>query len=178
MIRSIFCFFLFACSGQSTLQNVPKSIYDISVTTIDGEQTTLAQYKGKKMLIVNVASKCGYTPQYKELQKLHEQYGEKVVVLGFPANNFLWQEPGSTEEIQAFCEKNYGVSFQMFEKIDVKGRDQHALYRWLSDKKLNGWNDNAPSWNFNKYLISEDGKLLKHFKSDVDPLAEEIVGEL
>ncbi|GIV34532.1 MAG: glutathione peroxidase [Chitinophagales bacterium] len=161
-------------------QNVKemKSIYDIPVTTIDGEQTTLAQYKGKKMLIVNVASECGFTPQYADLQALYDKYADKVVVLGFPANNFGGQEPGSEKEIKAFCQKNYGVTFPMFAKISVKGKDMHELYRWLTTKELNGWNDQAPTWNFCKYLISEDGRLLKFYSSAVNPLSKEITDQL
>ena len=168
-------------SGNSSTQinqEPMTSIYEIPLKTIEGEETTLAAYKGKKMLIVNVASKCGYTPQYANLQELYNEFGEKVVVIGFPANNFGWQEPGTNEEIQSFCSKNYGVTFPMFEKIDVKGKDQHPLYQWLTDKKLNGWNDKGPNWNFCKYLISEDGKLLKFFPPSVNPVSEEIINLL
>ena len=107
------------------------SIYDFQMTSLEGEAIDFSRYKGKCLLIVNTASKCGYTPQYADLEKLHDDYGDKVVVLGFPANDFLWQEPGSNEEIATFCERNYGVSFQMFEKISVKGRNKHPLYKWL-----------------------------------------------
>ncbi|HXH19059.1 MAG TPA: glutathione peroxidase [Chitinophagales bacterium] len=155
-----------------------KSIYDIKVKTIDGAETTLSQYKGKKMLIVNVASECGFTPQYAELQELYETYGDKITVLGFPANNFGSQEPGTNEEIKQFCTKNFGVTFPMFAKISVKGSDMHELYQWLTKTELNGWNEKAPNWNFCKYLISEDGKLLKFYSSAVTPLSEEITGEI
>jgi len=155
--------------------NLSKTVHDFTLKTIDGKDVNLAAYKGKKILIVNVASKCGYTPQYDELQKFHEKYGEKVAVLGFPANNFGGQEPGSNEEIATFCKKNYGVSFQMFAKISVTGEDQHPLYKWLSTKAENGWNDQAPRWNFCKYLVDENGKLLKYFGSGVKPFDDEIV---
>ena len=155
-----------------------KSVYDIPVKTIDGQATTLAQYKGKKMLIVNVASECGYTPQYAGLQELWTHYGEKVTVLGFPANNFGGQEPGTNEQIHTFCSSKFGVTFPLFEKVSVKGNDMCELYRWLTDKNLNGWNEKAPNWNFCKYLISEDGKLLNFYSSAVEPLDEEITGKL
>lgn len=146
------------------------SIYDFKMKGLSGEDIDFTRYRGKWMLIVNTASKCGFTPQYAELQKLHEQYGERVVILGFPANNFLWQEPGDNEEIASFCQKNYGVTFQMFEKISVKGRDQHPLYRWLEKKS-----GKAPAWNFSKYLITPEGELKSFFPSKVSPLDPEIV---
>jgi len=134
----------------------------------------LNDYKGKKLLIVNVASKCGYTPQYKDLQELHEKYGEKVTILGVPCNQFLNQEPGTAEEIATFCEKNYGVSFQLTEKVDVKGKDQHPLYEWLTNKSKNGSQDSTVKWNFQKYVISENGELEAVFGSKVNPMSEEI----
>ena len=155
-----------------------KSIYDFTLRTIDEKELSLSRYRGKKMLIVNTASECGYTPQYEDLQKLHEQYGSKVEVLGFPANNFGAQEPGSNSEIVNFCKTNYGITFQMFEKISEIGADQHPLYKWLSTKEENGWNDQAPKWNFCKYLIDEKGALIKFYPSKVKPLSEEIIGAL
>lgn len=152
-----------------------SSIYDFKVEAIDGTTIDFSEYKGKKLLIVNTASKCGYTPQYEDLQMLHEKYGDKLVILGFPSNNFMRQEPGSNLEIAEFCTKNYGVTFQMFAKLEVKGKDQHPLYKWLSSKDLNGWNDNAPSWNFCKYLVDENGKLVKFYKSGVKPMDQEII---
>lgn len=154
------------------------SVYDFKVKTLEGQEISLAKFKGKKLLLVNVASKCGYTPQYKNLEALHEQYGSKVVVIGFPANNFGGQEPGSSAEIKEFCTKNYGVSFPMMEKISVKGNDMHPLYRWLSDKQLNGVCEDAPGWNFCKYLIDENGQVIKFFNSKVDPLSTEITSLL
>jgi len=157
---------------------VKKSFYDFKMKSIDGKEIDFATYKGKKILIVNVASKCGYTPQYKELEELYEKHKDKLMIVGFPANNFAWQEPGSNEEIASFCEKNYGVTFQMFEKISVKGKGQDALYHWLSHKEENGWNDEAPSWNFCKYLINEKGELVKFYRSAVSPMSEEVVKEV
>ena len=127
--------------------------------------------------MVNVASQCGYTPQYEELQKLSEQYKDKLVVLGFPSNSFF-QEQKDSEEIAAFCKKNYGVTFTMMEKIDVKGSGQHPLYKWLSTKDMNGWNDKAPSWNFNKYLVNEKGELIKYYGSGTKPLSKEITDQI
>ncbi|MPR35777.1 glutathione peroxidase [Salmonirosea aquatica] len=147
-----------------------KSLYDFKMKALIGDETIdLSQYKGKKVVLLNVASKCGFTPQYADWQKFHEQYGDKIVVLGFPANNFGGQEPGTEEEIATFCQKNYGVTFQMFDKIDVVGKSQHPLYQWLSTKELNGWNDKAPTWNFCKYVVNEKGELTHFFASAVKP---------
>lgn len=148
------------------------SLYDFKLKTIDGKDLNLASYKGKKVLLVNVASRCGYTPQYSKLQKLHEQYGNKVVIIGIPANNFGGQEPGSNGDIKEFCSKNYGVSFTMAEKVSVKGSDAHPLYKWLAEQK------EAPSWNFCKYLIDEKGQVVEFFKSGVDPLSADITSKL
>lgn len=155
--------------------NAQNTFFDYTVNDINGTAVSMSKYKGKKLLIVNVASQCGYTPQYKDLQKLYESYGDKLVVMGFPANNFGSQEPGTNTEIKNFCTKNYGVTFPMFEKISVKGNDIHPLYKWLTTKELNGWNSDAPTWNFCKYLIDENGKLLKFYKSGVSPLSDEII---
>ncbi len=155
-----------------------KSFYDFKLKSIDGKTIDFSQYKGKKLLIVNTASKCGFTKQYAALEELHEKYGDKVVILGFPANNFGGQEPGSNGEIQEFCKKNYGVKFQMFEKISVTGEDQHPLYQWLSKKDMNGWNDQAPSWNFCKYLINEKGELVKFYPSKVEPMDKDLLGAI
>ncbi|EIM78572.1 glutathione peroxidase [Nitritalea halalkaliphila LW7] len=158
--------------------NMEKTIYDFTLNDIDGKSVSLADFKGQKLLLVNVASKCGYTPQYEDLQNLHEQYGDKVTILAFPANNFGGQEPGTNEEIKQFCATNYGVGFQLFDKISVKGADKHPLYRWLSDKNMNGWNNQEPTWNFCKYLVDEEGSLVKFFPSSVNPMDEEIIGLL
>jgi glutathione peroxidase len=148
----------------------PSSLYDFKLKALDGKDVDFSQYKGKTVLIVNTASKCGYTPQYTELQKLHEQYGSKVTILGFPANNFGGQEPGTNLEIASFCKENYGVSFQMFEKISVKGDDQHALYAWLKEKT-----GSEPTWNFCKFLVKPDGTV-KFFNSKTKPM--DLVSEL
>lgn len=173
---------LFSFSSHKNLQhNTGKknqSIYDFKLKTLSGEEITLAKYKGKKMLLINVASECGFTPQYKNLQALHEQYGDKVVLIGFPANNFGGQEPGSSTEIKEFCTKNYGVTFQLMEKISVKGSDMHPLYKWLSSKEENGTCNDAPNWNFCKYLIDENGKIVKFFPSKVDPMSKDIIALL
>lgn len=155
-----------------------KTLHDFKMISIDGNEIDLSIYKGKKVLIVNVASECGFTPQYKGLEELYEKYSDKLVILGFPANNFGGQEPGSNDDIKSFCEKNYGVTFPMFSKISVAGDDQHPLYQWLSKKELNGWNDDAPSWNFCKYLVDENGSLIKFYSSRVKPLSEEITSQL
>jgi glutathione peroxidase len=146
-----------------------NSIYDLKMNSIEGQSIDFARYKGKTLLIVNVASKCGFTPQYADLEKFNDLYGDKVVVLGFPANNFGGQEPGTSQQIAEFCQKNYGVSFQMFEKISVKGEDQHPLYQWLKEKS-----GQEPSWNFCKYVVKPDGTV-KFFASKVNPLDKEIV---
>jgi glutathione peroxidase len=157
---------------MSVLVSPVASIYDFKMNSIDGQVIDFAQYKGKTLLIVNVASKCGYTPQYADLEKLHEQFGDKVVLLGFPANNFGSQEPGSNNEIAEFCQKNYGVKFQMFEKISVKGDDQHPLYQFLKEKT-----GKEPSWNFCKFLVKPDGTV-KFFDSKVKPLDSQIIDAL
>ena len=149
-----------------------NTIYDFKMNSLEGELIDFSKYKGKTLLIVNVASKCGFTPQYADLQQLQEQYGEKVVVLGFPANNFGAQEPGTSVQIAEFCEKNYGVTFQMFEKISVKGDDQHPLYQFLKEQT-----GQEPSWNFCKYLVKPD-RTVKFCPSKVKPLDKEIVQEL
>lgn len=149
-----------------------SSVYDFKINSIDGEEIDFSAYKGKYLLIVNVASQCGYTPQYADLEKLHEQYGSKLKVLGFPANNFGSQEPGSNAQIASFCEKNYGVKFQMFEKISVKGEDQHPLYKFLKEKT-----GSEPSWNFCKYLVKPDGTV-KFFPSKVTPMDKQILDEI
>ena len=160
-------------SDSKNMESVNGSIYDFKIKSIDGQEINFAQFKGKSMLIVNTASKCGYTPQYVGLEKLHELYNDKVTLLGFPANNFLWQEPGSNEEIATFCQKNYGVTFQMFEKISVKGSDKHPLYKWLEAKT-----GHAPSWNFCKYIVSKDGTSVKFFSQKVEPMDSAIVNAI
>ncbi|HET9054761.1 MAG TPA: glutathione peroxidase [Cyclobacteriaceae bacterium] len=152
---------------------VSGTIYDFKIESLSGELIDFSIYKGKKLLIVNTASKCGYTYQYEGLHKLHEQYGDRVTVLGFPANNFLWQEPGSNKNIEEFCQVNYGVSFRMFGKISVKGKDQHPLYAWLQVKS-----GKKPSWNFCKYIIDEQGNVTGFFGPKVEPLDKQITDKL
>jgi glutathione peroxidase len=148
------------------------SLYDFKINSLEGKTIDFAQYKGKSLLIVNTASECGYTPQYADLQELHEKFGDKVTILGFPANNFGGQEPGTNAQIATFCKKNYGVTFQMFEKISVKGNDQHPLYQYLKEKT-----GKEPSWNFCKYLVKPDGTV-KFFASGVNPGDDAILNEL
>jgi len=155
-----------------------KTLFDYSAKLIDGREISLSDFKGKKVLIVNVASECGYTPQYSGLEELYEKYSDKLVILGFPANNFGSQEPGTNDEINDFCTSKYNVTFPMFSKISVKGDDQDPLYKWLTDKELNGWNDKAPSWNFCKYLVDENGKLVNFFSSAVEPASDDIVSQI
>lgn len=156
-----------------------SSFYDFKVAGLDGKEIDFAKFKGKKVLVVNTASECGYTPQYAELQKLADKYKDKLVVIGFPANNFGGQEPGSNEEIGAFCKKNYGVTFPMAAKVSVKGDDAAPLFKYLTEeaKKL-GTPDPVIKWNFTKFLVDENGKLVKVFASKVAPLSEEITKEL
>jgi len=160
-------------SSEEPTGNVANSIYEFKMMSLDGKEIDFAQYKGKKLLIVNTASKCGKTPQYEGLEKLHEQFKDKIIVLGFPANNFFKQEPGSNAEIAEFCQKNYGVQFQMFEKISVKGKDQHPLYQWLQSKT-----GEKPDWNFAKYMVSEEGSKVTFFSSSVQPLDNKIVSQI
>jgi glutathione peroxidase len=155
-----------------------KTLYDFTANNIDGKAVPLSIYTGKKVLLVNVASECGYTPQYKDLEALATQYKGKVVVVGFPSNDFGGQEPGTNAEIKAFCTSKFAVTFPMMEKITVIGANAHPLYKWLSAKSENGVSDGAPKWNFNKYLIDENGNLVKHFDSSVKPLSTEITSLL
>lgn len=149
-------------------------IHDFKLKTLDGKPMDMAQFKGKKMLIVNTASKCGYTKQYADLQELHEKFGSKITVVGFPANNFGGQEPGSNEEIASFCKKNFGVSFPMAEKVSVKGSDIHPLFKYLTEEAGKMGVKEPIKWNFTKFLIDENGKLLEVFPSGVKPTDEAI----
>jgi len=163
-------------TDNATTANVQNSdFYDFTMTSLDGEEIDFSKYKGKKVLLVNTASECGFTPQYKDLQELQETHGDDVVILGFPANNFGGQEPGSNEEIATFCQKNYGVDFQMFEKISVKGDDKAPLYVWLQQ---NAPNHEEPSWNFCKYLINENGKVVAFYPSKINPMGKEILAAI
>ena len=163
---------LFAVSLEA--QN--KSFYDFAVKTIDGKEFSLSSLKGKKVLVVNVASKCGLTTQYAQLEKLYEKYKDKdFVIIGFPANNFMGQEPGSNEEIAQFCSLNYGVTFPMMAKISVKGKEIAPLYQWLTEKKLNGKEDASVQWNFQKFMIDENGNWVGFASPKESPFSEKIV---
>lgn len=159
----------------STLE-AQTSFYSYTVKDIDGKDFPLAQLKGKKVMVVNVASKCGFTKQYTQLQEIYTQYGgDDFIIIGFPANNFFKQEPGTDEEIKSFCSINYGVTFPIMSKISVKGDQQAPLYQWLTSKELNGVKDSKVKWNFQKYLISADGQLEKVISSKTKPDSEEII---
>ncbi len=153
-----------------------KSFYDFTVKTIDGGDFALSQLKGKKVLVVNTASKCGHTPQYADLQKLYETYGgDKFVIIGFPANNFMNQEPGTNEQIKEFCSSEYNVSFPMMSKISVKGDDIAPLYKWLTEKSENGVMDAPVKWNFQKFMIDEEGKLVDMAPPSENPMSDRIL---
>lgn len=164
--------------GKQTFYEYLAQNPTAKVKSIDSEEVDYLKFKGKKVLIVNVASECGYTPQYKGLQQLYETYKDKLVVLGFPANNFGGQEPGTNDEIKTFCQTVYNVTFPLFEKISVIGDDQNTLYKWLTSKDLNGWNDQQPTWNFCKYLLDENGELIKYYSNKVKPLDDDILSQL
>lgn len=153
-----------------------KTFHDFQAKTIDGEMLDFSTFKGTKILVVNTASKCGLTPQYEELEELYKEYGsEKFTIIGFPANNFLSQEPGTDEEIKEFCQVNYGVSFQMMSKISVKGNDQDPIYAWLTQKEQNGVIDSKVKWNFQKYMIDEEGHLVNYVSPKTSPMSDDIV---
>ncbi len=162
--------FSFAVSAQV------KSFHDFKVKTLEGETFDMASLKGKKVMVVNVASKCGLTPQYKELQALYDEYQTAgFEIIAFPANNFLWQEPGTHAEIRTFCTENYGVTFPIMEKVSVKGKHQHEIYKWLTDKDLNGKMDSKVKWNFQKYLIDENGALVDKLSPKESPKSEKVI---
>lgn len=168
-ILAVFLFTALLSFGQ-------QSFYDFTVKDISGQDFPLSQLKGKKVLVVNTASKCGLTPQYKDLQALYEEYGgDNFVIIGFPANNFLSQEPGSNKEIAEFCEANYGVSFPMMAKISVKGDDMAPVYHWLTEKSKNGVSDSSVAWNFQKYMIDEEGNLVDYVSPKTKPNDPKIV---
>ena len=151
-----------------------SSIYDLTYTSITGEKVSLETYKGKFILFVNVASECGFTSQYEGLEKLAETYKDKLVVIGFPCDQFGGQEPRNSEEIMSFCKVRYGVSFPLSEKIEVKGDNQHEIYAWLTDKKINGSSSSSVKWNFQKYLVNPEGKFINYYYSVTKPLSEKI----
>jgi len=160
----------------STLLAAAPNVHDFTLNSIDGQPTPLAQFNGKVILIVNVASRCGYTPQYAGLEALYRKYKDKgLVILGFPANNFLWQEPGSNQEIKAFCSAKYHVSFPMFAKISVRGRDKAPLYQFLTSVKDNPKTGGEIGWNFTKFLVDRNGKPVARFSSSVPPESPEVI---
>jgi glutathione peroxidase len=165
---------IIACLSAFTLNAGNPSIHSFKVKSIDGGTIDFSKFKGKKILVVNTASKCGYTPQYEALQKVADQYKDKLVIVGFPANNFGGQEPGSDGEIVEFCKKNYGVTFPLASKVSVKGDDTAPIYKWLTSKTENGVLDATIAWNFNKFLLDENGKMIAYFPSKVTPDSEEI----
>lgn len=150
------------------------TLYDIKIDSLQGKPIQLSDYKDKYLFFVNVASKCGFTPQYKELEKLHQEYKDKLVVIGVPCNQFGSQEPGTSSEIEEFCQVNYGVSFLITEKLNVKGAAQHPLYQWLTSKDLNGKKNSSVKWNFQKYLVNPEGKLIDYYLSITKPLSNKI----
>jgi glutathione peroxidase len=165
----------YAQSKEKPMETSSK-LYSFTMKTIDGKERSLSEYKGKVVLIVNVASKCGYTPQYKGLQEVYLKYKDKgFVILGFPANNFLWQEPGSDQDIQQFCSTKYNVTFDMFSKISVKGEDQHPLYTYLTRESES---PNEVKWNFNKFLVDKTGKVVSYFPSSVEPTSEALTKKI
>lgn len=170
LIFAVIALFAFNANAQN------QTIYKFKAKTISGDQFDFSTLKGKKVLIVNTASKCGLTPQYKSLQKIFEAYGgEKFTIIGFPANNFGKQEPGTNAEIKEFCTRNYGVTFQMMEKIDVKGENMHPIYQWLTSKSKNGVVDAPVTWNFQKFMIDEKGRLVDFAPPKEKPESERIV---
>ena len=156
------------------IMNAQQSVHEFTITSIDGVEKSLSDFKGKKMLFVNTASQCGYTPQYMELQSVHESHGDKLVIIGFPANNFGRQEPGSNDQIKSFCQKNYGVTFLMSEKVSVKGNDISPIFDWLNNQENQSFKGDI-MWNFEKYLIDESGKLIKRFRSMTKPNSDKII---
>ena len=151
-----------------------QSVHEFTINTIDGESKNLSDFKGKKMLFVNTASQCGFTPQYMELQELHEKHGDELVIIGFPANNFGGQEPGSNDQIKTFCKKNYGVSFMLSEKVSVKGKNIDPIFKWLNAQDNQSFKGDI-MWNFEKYLIDESGKLIKRYRSMTKPDSDKII---
>ena len=152
-----------------TIDSTKTSFFQFPLTSLSGEPVDMEQFRGKKIIVLNVASKCGFTPQYADWQKFYEAHQESIVILGFPSNEFAGQEPGSEADIAAFCKKNYGVTFPMFEKSKIRGKDKMPLYQWLTDPAQNGWNAQAPTWNFCKYIIDENGNLTHFFTAKVTP---------
>jgi glutathione peroxidase len=171
--------FFIALMFSITLMGQPSGFYSLKTTTLEGEPFDFSSLKGKKVMVVNTASKCGLTPQYEQLEALYKQYGPNgFVIIGFPANNFLKQEPGTADEIKEFCQRNYGVTFPMMNKISVKGSDMDPVYKWLTQKALNGVMDSEVGWNFQKYLIDEQGRLVDMIPPRDKPDSEKILNWL
>src|SRR5919112_571421 len=161
--------------GPAGNKAAPKTIYEFKVSSIEGGTIDFSKYKGKKILVVNTASKCGFTPQFEGLEKLYKEHQDKLVIVGFPANNFGQQDPGTNEEIQEFCKVRYGVTFPLASKVDVVGDNTAPLFKWLTSKEENGVLDATIGWNFTKFLLDENGKLIASFPSRVEPQSEEIL---
>ncbi|QEC70197.1 glutathione peroxidase [Panacibacter ginsenosidivorans] len=160
---------------NTTNMQPPVSFYSLHTTDNKGNSVNFEQFHGKKILLVNTASDCGYTPQYEDLEKLYRQYKDRLMIIAFPANDFGEQEKGNDEEVATFCKVNYGVTFPLMKKsIVVKGKDQNEIFQWLSDKSKNGWNDQEPTWNFCKYLVNENGVLTNFYNSSVSPMSKEV----
>ncbi|MBA2249936.1 MAG: glutathione peroxidase [Chitinophagaceae bacterium] len=156
----------------------PVEFYELTAKANNGEMISFEKFRNKKVLLVNLASQCGYTPQYTELEKLNQLYKDKITILGFPSDDFGGQEPGNDDEIAAFCRTNFGVTFQLFHKDHVKGNTRQPVYQWLSEIEKNGWNQREPTWNFCKYLVDEKGDLDKTFSSSVSPLNKDLIKDL
>ena len=166
---------LFWSTPKAPEGEMHESIYEYQVKALDGSIIDFADFKGKKILIVNTASKCGYTPQYEGLEALYKKYQDKLVIVGFPSNNFGFQEPGSDEDIASFCKKNYGVTFPMASKVDVKGKKMTPIYHWLTKEEYNHYENSSVKWNFQKYLLNEEGQLIGVYSSKVKPQSEELI---
>ena len=176
LIKTLLIFISLTLNFQS--MEIKNSIYDISIPGIDGNEIEISEFKGKYVLFVNVASKCGFTGQYENMQSLYEKYKSKLVVVGLPCNQFGMQEPGKSHEISTFCTNNYNVTFVMTEKIKVKGNDQHPLYKWLTNKDLNNVSSSGVRWNFQKYLIDPNGNLIDYWYSLTSPTSNKITKHL
>jgi glutathione peroxidase len=169
-------FSLFSSSKPKT--DPIMSIYEIKINALNGEPINLSDYKNKYILFVNVASKCGFTGQYEDLQKLYDTHKDKLMIIGVPCNQFGGQEPGTVKEIQTFCQANYGVTFLMTEKVDVKGKNQHPLYQWLTQQEKNGSSSSSVKWNFQKYLVGKKGELIDYYFSITNPLSDKIINHI
>ena len=170
---------MFSLFSSSKPKSDPiMSIYEIKINALNGEPINLSDYKNKYILFVNVASKCGFTGQYEDLQKLYDAHKDKLMIIGVPCNQFGGQEPGTVKEIQTFCQANYGVTFLMTEKVDVKGKNQHPLYQWLTQQEKNGSSSSSVKWNFQKYLVGKKGELIDYYFSITNPLSDKIINHI